>query len=68
MIGHVKAVDGVSFTIKEGETFCLVGESGCGKTTLGNLIVRAFRPSSGEILFRHNGEMVDLAGTVGAGN
>ena len=62
VIGHVKAVDGVSFTIKEGETFCLVGESGCGKTTLGNLIVRAFRPSSGEILFRHNGEMVDLAG------
>ena len=62
VIGHVKAVDGVSFTIKEGETLCLVGESGCGKTTLGNLIVRAFRPSSGEILFRHNGEMVDLAG------
>ncbi len=62
VIGHVKAVDGVSFAIKEGETFCLVGESGCGKTTLGNLIVRAFRPSSGAILFRHNGEMVDLAG------
>ena len=62
VIGHVKAVDGVSFAIKAGETFSLVGESGCGKTTMGNLIVRALPPSSGEILFRHNGNMVDLAG------
>ena len=61
VIGHVKAVDGVSFAIRAGETFSLVGESGCGKTTIGNLIVRALPPSSGEILFRHNGDLVDLA-------
>ncbi len=62
VVGQVKAVDGVSFAIQAGETFSLVGESGCGKTTIGNLIVRALRPSGGEILFRHNGRMVDLAG------
>jgi peptide/nickel transport system ATP-binding protein len=62
VVGQVKAVDGVSFAIKAGETFSLVGESGCGKTTLGNLIVRALRPTGGEILFRHNDHAVDLAG------
>ncbi len=62
VIGHVKAVDGVSFAIRAGETFSLVGESGCGKTTIGNLIVRALPPSGGEILFRLNGDLVDLAG------
>jgi oligopeptide/dipeptide ABC transporter ATP-binding protein len=47
----VKAVDDVSFTIRRGETFGLVGESGCGKTTLARSILRLEKPQSGEILF-----------------
>ena len=50
-VGHVRAVDGVSFTINEGETFALVGESGCGKTTVGNAILRMIRPTGGQVLF-----------------
>ena len=56
-VGYVKAVDGVSFDIKEGETFGLVGESGCGKTTTGKCILRIHKPTGGEIMY--NG--VDLA-------
>lgn len=63
VVGHVKAVDGVSFTVNEGETLGLVGESGCGKTTVGRMIMGAYRPTSGHIWFQPpNGEpRVDLA-------
>src|SRR5215510_2837675 len=51
-IGTVKAVDDLSFSIQPGETFAIVGESGCGKTTLANLILSLMPPTRGDILLR----------------
>jgi len=62
VVGHIKAVDGVSLFIREEEVLGLVGESGCGKTTLGRTILRLYNPTAGEIWFhKHDGDWLDIA-------
>jgi peptide/nickel transport system ATP-binding protein len=59
VVGYVQAVDGVSFSIRKGETLGLVGESGCGKTTTGRVILRAMPATEGEVWYRKGGEMIN---------
>lgn len=65
VVGAVKAVDGVSFTIRKKETLGVVGESGCGKTTLGKTIMRGETPVGGQILYNKDGDIIDLLGLSG---
>ncbi len=53
-VGFVKAVDDISFSIREGQTYGLVGESGCGKTTTGRLLLRLLAPDSGTVIYNGN--------------
>ncbi|MFW6029924.1 MAG: ABC transporter ATP-binding protein [Halanaerobiales bacterium] len=58
---YVKAVDDISFFIRDGETLGLVGESGCGKSTTGRCIVNLYKPTEGHVLFRKKDELFDIS-------
>jgi oligopeptide transport system ATP-binding protein len=60
-VGTVKAVDGISFTVRKGETLGLVGESGCGKSTTGRAILQLYRPSGGSVKYKGQ-ELTELKG------
>jgi oligopeptide/dipeptide ABC transporter ATP-binding protein len=59
-VGYIKAVDGINLDIYRGETLGLVGESGCGKTTLGKSILQLEKPTDGEVIFNDNGNKIDI--------
>ncbi len=64
VVAHVKAVDGVNFNVFKGETFGLVGESGCGKTTAGMTLMRLYEATAGIANFKGHGDLLQLKGTA----